>query len=160
MRRKVLVTNGRAPECIDDILGHAKQEEFDGVGAITDARITNVGTKWWVCQGDDALAFVTVCNEGTCRETVDLTLEGTVMNITIGTRTVSLPPQATQVIIFRWETNGFGIGEHFLHAQVKPNSQPSENLQSPRPVTSERASREAALAEVYKILRLESRKGF
>ncbi len=149
MRRGILITNGGVPEYIGQILGYAEHEEFSENACI---RVTNIGAKWWVCQGDDVFIFVTVCNDGAYQKTIDLVLEDIIDNVIIDARTFTLSPQASEVVISKWKTKGLRLGNHVLYAQVKPSPEQSDYQGSSQSARAERAYREVALAEANQIL--------
>ena len=122
MKHRVLITNDRATEHIGQIQGYMEHKEFARASTDNCVRVTNIGAKWWVRHGDDVLVFVTVCNDGACRETFDLTLEDTTRKVVIDNRTVTLLSRASEVVTFKWKTEGFSLGEHVLYAKVTPSS--------------------------------------
>ncbi len=73
-----------------------------------------------VYRGDTEAIYVRVSNPGANEEAGDVILTDATENILIGRQTVTLPPGASQMVKFNWETKGFRLGDHDLDAQAEP----------------------------------------
>lgn len=91
-----------------------------GVGAPSGLAIDAIEARPRVRQGDTEAVHVRVSNRGTYEEAGDITLTNATENVLIGRQAISVPPGASQIVKFNWETKGSRLGDHDLDAEIEP----------------------------------------
>ncbi len=82
--------------------------------------VTNIEVRPRVTSGDATPVQVTIRNDSTRQERVEVVLVDTTEDVLIGRRTLSLAPRVSRTANFDWGTGGFRLGDHTLEAQALP----------------------------------------
>ncbi len=90
------------------------------IGAPTGLAIDEIQARPRVHTGDTEAVYVRVSNPGMSEEAGDIRLTDATENVLIGRQAISVPPGASQIVKFNWETKGFRLGDHDMDAEIEP----------------------------------------
>jgi len=99
---------------------------------IHDVAVTAISTPSTVEKGDSVSIDVTVENQGTYDETLDVTLTDDTDTVNIGIQSVTLASGASATVKFSWDTSDATLGDHILRADalLETDSDPADNTKS------------------------------
>jgi len=109
---------------------HIQHGYFDNTKAVHDVAVTGIDAPAEAAVGDIVSINVTVTNQGSFPETVNVIAYANTTEI--GTQLVTLPSQGSDYISFEWDTTGSSPGTYTLRAEaiLDGDSNPINNLYS------------------------------